>query len=442
MDYTDPSKVVEYITGILLNAADSAKIKTKSNRSQDFNNPPWFNKECVDLKKKVSTLGKQRKRLPNCEITRIELSKVKRKLKATIKGNKAKFKIDLLRNMNLRRKDTKMFWKLLDKLGRKQEKDILKDSISPTKWVDHFQNVSHNPNVNKLLPHNPREEGPMDYSISQEELMLGTYILKQGKSTGYDGISNEMLSCLLKISPELIGKVFNGILHNPTTIKKWQISMITPIYKKGCKLNPDNYRGISLLSCFSKFFLAILNSRLLKFAIENQILSKTQLGFLPGNRTSDALLILHNLVDYYCNKNKKYLYGCFVDFSKAFDSLPRYTLFTKLLKHDISGKFYDCLVNLYTEDQSCIKVKNKITNTFTINQGVKQGCVLSPLLFNIFMSDLPQELEKQENDPIEISPHEFCGGLLWADDLLMLSVRKRTSEYARYFARFLRKKRT
>ena len=132
--------------------------------------------------------------------------------------------------------------------------------------------------------------------------------MKQGKSTGYDGISNEMLSCLLKFKPDLIRKIFNAILHNPTIIKKWRISMITPIHK-GCKLNPDNYRGISLLSCFSKFFLAILNNRLLKFATENQILSKTQLGFLPGNRTSDALLILHNLVDYYCNKNKKYLYG-------------------------------------------------------------------------------------------------------------------------------------
>lgn len=160
---------------------------------------------------------------------------------------------------------------------------------------------------------------------------------------------------------------------------------------------------------------------MLNFATENKILSKTQLGFLPGNRTSDALLILHNLVDYYCNKNKKYLYGCFVDFSKAFDSIPRHILFTKLLKHNISGKFYDCLVNMYTEDQSCIKIKNKTTNNFTINQGVKQGCVLSPLLFNIFMSDLPDELEKQENDPIEISPNEFCSGLLWADDLLMLS---------------------
>ena len=176
--------------------------------------------------------------------------------------------------------------------------------------------------------------------------------MRQGKAPGYDSISNEMLSCLLEVKPELIRKLFNAVLQNPTIINNWRISMITPIHKKGPKVDPDNYRGISLMSCLAKFFLAILNQRLLKFVIENNILSKSQLGFLPGNRTSDALLILHNLIDYYCHKNKKYIFGCFVDFSKAFDSIPRYKLFEKLLSYNISGKFYDCLVNLYTEDQA------------------------------------------------------------------------------------------
>ena len=126
--------------------------------------------------------------------------------------------------------------------------------------------------------------------------------------------------------------------------------MISPIHKKGSKTNPDNYRGISLISCFAKFFLVILNKRLLKFIFDNQILSKSQLGYLPGNRTSDALLILHNIIDFYCHKNKKRIFGCFVDFSKAFDSIPRHTLFTKLLKFNITGKFYDCLVNIYSNN--------------------------------------------------------------------------------------------
>ena len=323
--------------------------------------------------------------------------------------------------MNWKKNDAKSFWKLLDKLEQKHGDDILKESISCNKWIGHFKGVLRNPNRSESLPINTRNEGPLDYSISNEELEVGAYILRQGKSPGHDSVSNEMLSCLLKVNPEVIKNLFNALLKNPTIIDKWRISMITPIHKKGAKTNPDNYRGISLLSCFAKYFLAILNHRLLKFVLDNNILSKSQLGFLPGNRTSDALLILHNLIEHYCHKNKRWIFGCFVDFSKAFDSIPRHKLFEKLLRHNISGKFYDCLVNLYTEDQACIKVTNGISHTFTVNQGVKQGCILSPLLFNIFMSDLQEKLEEEENDPTQIAPNEMCSCLIWADDLLVLS---------------------
>ena len=271
------------------------------------------------------------------------------------------------------------------------------------------------------IPRNTSNEGILDYEISDEELNLATYILRKGKSAGLDSIPNEMITCLLSTKPEIIKKLFNSILLNPTIIRKWQVSMIFPIHKKGSKTNPNNYRGISLLSCLGKFFSAVLNSRLFKFVKERNILSKSQLGFIPGNRTSDALLILHNLVEFYCKKRKTYIFGCFVDFQKAFDSIPRYNLFEKLLTHNINGKFYDCLANLYIGDQSCIKIEDRITDTFIANQGVKQGCILSPLLFNIFLSDLQQKIEKAENDPAYASLNQPLGCLIWADDLLLLS---------------------
>ena len=89
----------------------------------------------------------------------------------------------------------------------------------------------------------------------------------------------------------------------------------------------------------------------------------------------------------------------FVDFHKAFNSIPRNTLFKKLLDHNINSKFYDCLINMYTGDLSSIKIGIRITNTFVVNQGVKQGCILSTLLFNIFLSDLQPKLETTGNTP-------------------------------------------
>ena len=76
---------------------------------------------------------------------------------------------------------------------------------------------------------------------------------------------------------------------------------------------------------------------------------------------------------------------------------------------------------LYDGDQSCVKLGNNITDNFISNQGVKQGCTLSPLLFNIFLSDLQERIEVPENKPTEISPNNFLGCLIWADDLLLLS---------------------
>ena len=95
-----------------------------------------------------------------------------------------------------------------------------------------------------------------------------------------------------------------------------------------------------------------------------------------------------------------------MDFKKAFDRVPRHILFEKLLSYNITGKFYDCLKNMCLNDQAAIKIGEKITDKFVINQGVKQGCILSPLLFNIFLADLPRCLNGHKNDPPHLDDNE------------------------------------
>ena len=77
-------------------------------------------------------------------------------------------------------------------------------------------------------------------------------------------------------------------------IPEWVIGLIVPIYKKGNKSEPENYRGVTLMSCLGKFFLSIINNRLMQYTIDKHILHKSQLGFVPGNRTSDAHIIIKN----------------------------------------------------------------------------------------------------------------------------------------------------
>ena len=182
------------------------------------------------------------------------------------------------------------------------------------------------------------EKGPLDTEITLEELKNGSYVLRPGKSTGPDPISYEMLECIIEKQPNVLLKLFNSILLYNGNTPGWYKSILILLYKKGSKTEPLNYRGISLLSCVSKLFTAILNKRLLAYCIENKILKPNQLGFVPGNRCSDAHLIIQYLIQKYCHRQGKKLYGCFVDFSKAFDTISREKLFEKLLKHGINGK--------------------------------------------------------------------------------------------------------
>ena len=199
------------------------------------------------------------------------------------------------------------------------------------------------------------------------------------------------------------------------------MAMITPIWKSGPKMDPSNYRGISILSCLGKFYTAILNKRLMAYAIANGILKPEALGFVAGNRTSDAHLILHTLIQRYCHQKNEKIFGCFVDFSKAFDTIPRDLLFQKLLRYGINGKFFNNIKTLYSNDNCCIKVGKGLTDKFLANQGVKQGCILSPLLFNIFISDIIERFGTEECRPLKIDESHNISCLLWADDVVLMS---------------------
>ena len=317
-------------------------------------------------------------------------------------------------------KNSKDFWKIVEELGSNGAENFFNKEMSNLRWKTYFESLG-TADSRLEIPSSPNVNGPLDSEITPEELDSASYILRPYKSSGLDGVSNEMILCLFKTFPRLVLKLFNTILASGKPITWWGTSIIVPVHKKGSKTDPDNYRGIALASCLSKFFAAVLNQRLLKFVLEKGVISKNQLGFMPGNRCSDALIILYNLFNKYCLKNGKYIYACFVDFKKAFDTVPRHILFQKLLAHGITGKFYNSIKNMYTQDFACVNTGENLTEIFRINQGVKQGCILSPLLFNIFVSDLTNALAAGESDPVKIDNTVTLNSLIWADDLLLLS---------------------
>ena len=213
----------------------------------------------------------------------------------------------------------------------------------------------------------------------------------------------------------------------------WCSSVICPIYKnKGDHNDPNNYRGISLLSCFGKLFTS-LNRRLTIFIENNNIVQAEQAGFKSDFSTIDHLIVLKSLADLYLRKRKR-LYCCFVDYKKAFDTINRSTLWSKMLASGISGKLFDVTKNMYEKAKSSVALTAEAqSDFFTCNIGVRQGENLSPLLFSIYLHDLKSFISRTRNGVKDIENmqrehlyEEFVTYfklciLLYADDTVILA---------------------
>ena len=197
--------------------------------------------------------------------------------------------------------------------------------------------------------------------------------------------------------------------------------MITPIFKSGEIYNPSDYRGITVTSCLSKLFTLIINERLVSFINTKAILKPNQIGFRRKFRTSDHIFVLNTILNSYF-ANGKPVYSCFVDFSKAYDSVWRDRLVYKLILRKFSYRFISLISSMYHGLTSAVKLSNGITPFFESFVGLRQGCNLSPMLFNIFINDLT-EIFDEKCCPVIIGNYNLnC--LLYADDLLLLSETK------------------
>lgn len=164
----------------------------------------------------------------------------------------------------------------------------------------------------------------------------------------------------------ILCRLFNNIFDSGFYPDNWSKGCIVPIFKKGEMQDLNNYRGITLVSCLAKLFTSIINTRLLEWDQRYNIITDAQFGFKPGVGTIDAIFVLQNLISRTL-KNKKRLYCCFVDYTKAFDLIDRSKLWYKLQMEGFGGKLLRIIKSLYKNVRACVKHKGTVTETFRIS---------------------------------------------------------------------------
>ena len=142
---------------------------------------------------------------------------------------------------------------------------------------------------------------------------------------------------------------------------------------------------------------------------------------MPNNRTADHVFTLRTLIDKYVHNHNGKIYACFVDFRKAFDSVWHNGLLNKLLQINLGGSCYNLIKSLYSKSSRSIKIDHYQTRPFQYTRGVRQSCILSPLLFNLYINDLPFSFENNLCDPFVLPNGTKLSALLYADDLIILS---------------------
>ena len=328
--------------------------------------------------------------------------------------------------------DPKAFWTLLDKIKQFDNVNELPnaENISVEEWMNHLKNISkkrdkhedHNlaEQIKTLENQIPSEQFKiLNNAITISELKRIIKKLKNNKSPGEDMILNEMLKCGSSVLLPALTKLFNLILSTSHFPYKWNESTISLLHKKGSFYDTNNYRGISITSCLSKCFTALMAERLLDCLEENKLLHFSQAAYRKKSRTADHIFTLKSIINNYCIKKRKKLYCCFIDFKKAFDSVWREAMLFKLLSLGMGGKFYFLLKNMYLHTQSRVKFSQGMSPHFYSELGIKQGDCLSPILFNIFINDM-QEIFTNNCDPVQVNKLKL-NHLLFADDLVILS---------------------
>jgi hypothetical protein len=404
--------------------------KNKSNKNQ------WWTKEMTTLKKELKEARRKYKMWKD-EESLIAVKNAKRKFRR--EQRRCIFVFEECKNRNIEvlfdKPSKEEFWKSLDQFkdGKKErhlnDKDtkILKENI--TSLLTHKnEKIENDVEKMKIVETVNKYEKQIRLTVSAQEKQytnretIKNIIkeLKNNRTKGYDGMNNNMVKTInSELIQNKITNLINAILNTGYTPEFLNRSIIIPIIKDKTKTEFDknNFRPISI----SNVFAQILEKVILLKCKELENTSNFQFGFKNQMSTLHPLFLLKEIINTHLEENMP-LYIASLDSEKAYDSIWRDGLFFKLM-NAIDPQFWLILRDYYSKSDGVFKINGVTDNDIVkITRGVKQGGVISPKLFNFFINELIETIEKsgyggrilEQNIPIM----GFCDDTLLIEKLL------------------------
>jgi exonuclease III len=283
--------------------------------------------------------------------------------------------------------------------------------------------------------------------FTQQEVIQALKRLNNNRSPGFGGLCSEFFRYAVYVPLDANGRkqepvyvlaecityLVNAVFSQGIVPSQWDLSLITPVHKRGSTLSTANYRPIAVGEPLAKLYAVLLQLRFDAYLEEHHLRADSQAGFRRNLSTTDQLFLLQHFIDKHKHARKS-LYACYVDLKSAYDLVSRPVLWWCIQRKGVHGTFLRALQSLYASPRYAISVGGLVGPSLLSTVGVRQGCLLSPLLFGLMLDDLTQHLLKglhhapclesyndQSGSSVVHYPRRSVPNMEFADDILLLS---------------------